>query len=248
MIGMVLLSACSQQERLSGPSANASKNNGFAMVELFTSEGCVSCSYAEGVLPALQQQYGRDVYILSWHVDYWNSEKWKDSFSKKEFSDRQFRYSKVLRSVSIYTPQAVVNGTAERVGSDAAGLKNIINGELNKKRIHDLTINAVHSKQDVTVNYKTSLADGEELSIALVEKTITKKVAGGDNSGKQMVHTNVVLEFRTMKTGEGSVVLPLKRHADLQNLEIIAWKQNSAGMAITDVALADVGGSIAKPQ
>ena len=91
-----------------------------AVVELFTSEGCSSCPPAdenlrriEGVAAMLDQ----NVFPLSFHVDYRNRLGWKDPFSQVAFSDRQREYAELLKS-DTYTPQLIVNGTSEFVGSD----------------------------------------------------------------------------------------------------------------------------------
>src|SRR5882757_10188754 len=95
--------------------------NGFAVVELFTSEGCSSCPSADALVAAVQKENkDQPVYILAFHVDYWDRLGWKDAFSDAAYSDRQRAYASWLRLSSIYTPQVVVNGRKEFVGSDAA--------------------------------------------------------------------------------------------------------------------------------
>nr|MBA2527451.1 DUF1223 domain-containing protein [Pyrinomonadaceae bacterium] len=92
------------------------------IVELFTSEGCSSCPPADEVLARLEQSPpvpGVEVIALSQHVDYWNRLGWADPFSSPQFSDRQKGYAQAFRQPRIYTPQMVVDGRAEFVGSDA---------------------------------------------------------------------------------------------------------------------------------
>src|SRR5438874_6859556 len=86
------------------------------LVELFTSEGCSSCPPADAVLARLHQKQpvpGVQLLVLSEHVDYWNNLGWKDPFSDARFSERQERYG-----VRVYTPQAVVDGRRDLLGSD----------------------------------------------------------------------------------------------------------------------------------
>src|SRR5215831_9324057 len=107
------------------------RSSGFAVVELFTSEGCSSCPSAEALMARTQEE-DRDlpVYCLAFHVDYWDRQGWKDVFSSPAFTDRQRQYSNWLRLNEIYTPQAVVNGRTEFVGSDAASLSRAIQNGL----------------------------------------------------------------------------------------------------------------------
>src|SRR6187402_1594915 len=93
-------------------------NNGFAVVELYTSEGCSSCPPADELVSKIQKESnGQPVYILAFHVDYWNRLGWKDVFGDAAYSKRQNDYAQYLKLPSVYTPQIVVNGKKEFVGS-----------------------------------------------------------------------------------------------------------------------------------
>ena len=96
---------------------NAAKSTakGVAVLELFTSEGCSSCPPADDVLRDLAKD--SNVIALSFHVTYWNRLGWKDSFSQKIFDERQYAYGEKFQANGVYTPQAVINGTTEMVGS-----------------------------------------------------------------------------------------------------------------------------------
>ena len=96
---------------------------GFAVVELFTSEGCSSCPPADALLAEQvrdAREHGRPVYCLAFQVDYWNRLGWADPYSDAGFSRRQNDYAQAFQSDRVYTPQVVVNGTEEFVGSDRA--------------------------------------------------------------------------------------------------------------------------------
>ncbi len=88
---------------------------GVAVLELYTSEGCSSCPSADDVLRGVLGQ--ENVFALAFHVTYWNRLGWKDSFSQKVFDERQYLYSNRFAKEGVYTPQLVVNGTSELVGS-----------------------------------------------------------------------------------------------------------------------------------
>src|SRR5664279_1257987 len=120
----------------------AQSPHGFAILELFTSEGCSSCPAAEDVFAEIARENNKDVYILEFHVDYWDNLGWKDPFSNAVYSDRQRQYARFLALQSIYTPQAIVNGSTELVGSDKARLQKIIEEELNKKGPSNINIKA----------------------------------------------------------------------------------------------------------
>src|SRR5437762_1782492 len=114
------------------------------IVELCTSQGCSSCPPADALIhdiandPTLR---GR-VIPLAFHVDYWDSLGWRDPFSSKEWSDRQVRYARTMHLSSAYTPQAVVNGTREFVGSNRSALSAVLEKASNEKSHADVTLTA----------------------------------------------------------------------------------------------------------
>src|SRR6266851_5059745 len=90
------------------------------VVELFTSEGCSSCPPADALLTRLtEQQLYENAQLITQeeHVDYWDNQGWTDPFSSRDWTSRQYVYSGVLGNRNPYTPQMVVDGTVEFVGS-----------------------------------------------------------------------------------------------------------------------------------
>ena len=115
---------------------------GFAVVELFTSEGCSSCPPADALVARVQKEStNKPVYILAFHVDYWNRLGWKDVYSSAEYSARQNQYANWLNlSSEVYTPQAIVNGHTEFVGSEEGTLRKAIQAGLQKSASTPLTL------------------------------------------------------------------------------------------------------------
>ncbi len=220
---------------LSADAQTANENEGFAVVELFTSEGCGSSPEAEKLLPKLETEYGDRLYTLQYHVDYHDKEGWKDEFSNPEFTARQEKYGALLGVKPIYTPQAVVNGTVNVLGFDKKDLSNLVEKELRKAKNEPITLSAKRDGGDIVVNYETNLESNEVLNIALVQLYAANDVTTGANAGKKLEHSNIVRELRVVNTARGEGRFPLPQDVDLTNYHIVAYKQNKDIMAITGV-------------
>src|SRR5215471_13162766 len=119
---------------------NADK--GFAVVELFTSEGCSSCPPADNAVAKLLKEHSSNVYVLGYHVDYWDNLGWRDIFSNASYTQIQKEYAKAFNLSSVYTPQIVVNGTEQFVGSNEAKLNADINKDLQQPSLIKINIDA----------------------------------------------------------------------------------------------------------
>ena len=177
---------------------NPKLQSGFAVVELFTSEGCSSCPAADRAVEELQKQYPGNVYVIAFHIDYWNRLGWTDEFSKREYTTRQNEYAARFKSESVYTPQVVINGQYEFVGSDKAQLQSVTAAELKKPLSAEIELTAqAKDNKTISVEYKTNAVDGE-LHIALTQNEATTNVKRGENGGRKLHHINIVLDYKTV--------------------------------------------------
>jgi hypothetical protein len=206
---------------------------GFAVVELFTSEGCSSCPPADQLIARIQREdKDQPVYILAFHVDYWDRQGWKDAFSDASYTRRQNQYAAWLDLQSIYTPQVVVNGTKEFVGSQEATLRNTINTDLQEASPATLTLSNIVSdpgKGKVDWQYQAQNAgSNSSLVVAIVQRSATTSVKAGENSGRTLSHVQIVRQLQTTEPhsgGAGSLILPAG--IDTRDEEIIAFLQNN---------------------
>ena len=213
-------------------------DRGFAVVELFTSEGCSSCPPADALIAKVQKESsGKPVYILAYHVDYWNRLGWKDVFSDAAWSQRQRGYSQRLKA-EVYTPQAVVNGRTEFVGSEENSLRNAIKNGLQKDAKTSLVISNVKVAGDKAgLQYR---ADGEtnntSLLVALVEKNATSKVERGENAGRTLSHVQIVRKLQSINLSghtSGIVNIALPSGVNAEGWEVVAFAQNNSNGEIT---------------
>jgi len=214
--------------------ANAD-NKGFAVIELFTSEGCSSCPSADELVARIQKESdGKPVYILAYHVDYWNRLGWKDPFSSADFSRRQHDYANYLHLQSVYTPQIVVNGRIEFVGSQEGTLRNAIRTSLQKPAATRLSLSVVGSgKNEISLKY---IAEGTDknttLFIALLQQHAQTKVLRGENGGHTLSHVQIVTKLQRIALQGAAGVANIKTSAGSDNQEAIGFLQNTVTGAI----------------
>ena len=214
--------------------SNNFENKPFAIVQLFTSQGCSSCPSADELLEKVEKEYeGKNVFVLSYHVDYWNRLGWKDVFSKKEFSDMQYSYSSKFGSSSVYTPQAIVNGDVHFVGSNEAKMDGYLSKFLKLDPENTLVISEIKKNgNQITFNYKVDGDVSEKnLKVALAIERKETNVKRGENSGRKLSSVNIVveqMEITLNKTeGKGSVIIPnLVENGDSLNLVGFVQSQN----------------------
>lgn len=218
----------------------ASKSPSPVVVELFTSQGCSSCPPADRLLVGLDEiakKHRLPVYCLSFHVDYWNSLGWRDPYSSEQFTQRQRRYAAVLKARGIYTPQMIVNGETEFVGSRARDAQQAIESRLAAPTKVALEINAQWSsdKSNVSIDYQLAeLPPKTLLNMALVQGSAKNSIPRGENAGRELAHVQVVREFQTipLKSNSGKTTLKVPAALSSDKLSVVAYVQDARSMAI----------------
>lgn len=213
---------------------------GFAVLELFTSEGCSSCPPADELIARIQKEAGdKPVYILAFHVDYWNRLGWKDAFSQPGFSKRQYQYHRLFTS-QVYTPQLIINGNSEFVGSDEHEISDALKQNLNGRPSTILNIKAQQESGVLKLDYEVKgKTNGDQLVIALVQKNATSKVNAGENQGRVLSHVQIVRDLQTFdlkQNGRQSIQLPSGFNTN--EWEIIGLIQNTETGVISAAAKA----------
>ncbi|MEO6334724.1 MAG: DUF1223 domain-containing protein [Pyrinomonadaceae bacterium] len=169
------------------------------LVELFTSEGCSSCPPADRNLAFLEKQQpvaGAEIITLAFHVDYWDRLGWKDRFSSSLFSQRQGEYSQALKLDSNYTPQLIVDGEAEFVGSDSGkAAKEVLKAAGSAKALVEVAAEQGQLKVKIL-----KAPDHRDATVyaAVAEDGISSRVERGENAGKTLEHISVVRELRAL--------------------------------------------------
>ncbi len=167
------------------------------MIELFTSEGCSSCPPAEAYVGELAQR--PDVLALTFHVDYWDDLGWRDRFALPEAVERQRAYAKALRLSSIYTPQVVIDGHQDCVGSD----RNSIGRSLTQKRGGVAVALSVREGEVlVDLGAQENIAASDVVLLAY-RRTAVSPIGRGENAGRTVKEYNIVRAFHSLGRWDG---------------------------------------------
>ncbi|MBX7245313.1 MAG: DUF1223 domain-containing protein [Candidatus Sumerlaeaceae bacterium] len=170
------------------------------VVELYTSEGCSSCPPADAVLSktgATLPVEGVEVIPLSIHVDYWNRLGWADPWSSKFNSERQSAYARAFRAPSVYTPQMIVDGAQEFVGSHADKVEPAIRNAARESK-WPVRIEVSGSTASVTVLPPKGNHPAVDVMFAVTESGMESNVRAGENSGRKLKHDFVAVELRSV--------------------------------------------------
>jgi hypothetical protein len=159
------------------------------LVELFTSEGCSSCPPADALLAELA---GRpEVLALSFHVDYWDRLGWKDPFSSALSTDRQQRYAALLGLATVYTPQIVVDGKWQAVGSNRASVERALASARDSRTEVPMLLALDHGRARIKLGAGNAELSGAVFLVGFDRRHVTA-VRAGENDGRALAHVDVV--------------------------------------------------------
>jgi hypothetical protein len=171
------------------------------LVELFTSEGCSSCPPADALLERLDRSQpvnGAELIVLSEHVDYWNDIGWKDPFSSHEYSERQSAYAAQFGRGNIYTPQMVVDGHFEFVGSDERRATQAIENATKVRKTRVTISSSLSDEKTITLHIEvgplpsSATAEAASVFLAIADNADESQVSRGENAGRTLKHVAVL--------------------------------------------------------
>jgi hypothetical protein len=240
--GVFALVTCKNNNKSNMEKVSETNKNqkGFAVLELFTSEGCSSCPPADKLMAKIQNEYkNQAVYILAFHVDYWDRLGWKDVFSAPDNTNRQQEYEKWFNTGSIYTPQLVVNGMSEFVGSNEFKTHDAIKKALATEYKTRLSIESHREADKLILKYTVSNSSKDSrILVVIVQKSATTKVERGENKGRLLSHIQIVrgLHSETISSkGNDTTSVQLPKGFNSGDFEVIALVQDSNNGEISAV-------------
>jgi hypothetical protein len=220
------------------------------VVELFTSEGCSSCPPADKLLAKMERDQpfvNAEVIALEEHVDYWNHLGWTDPFSSDSATVRQYAYVGVIGDGNAYTPQMVVDGQEEFVGSRERTARPVIERAGTRKKA-DISVSAEKTGNDREALLRIQVGplpdvragDKAELWLAITETALHSDVKRGENAGEVLYHAAVVRRLRKVGTVTTRVESALNFEQKVtrdggwrpENLRVVAFVQEQKSKRI----------------
>lgn len=259
MVAIVLIKQAHAQD-VAAQEPTARGANAPVVVELFTSEGCSSCPPADQLLTKLEVEQpitNVEVIALEEHVDYWNNGGWIDPFSSSTATMRQYAYAGTLGNGNAYTPQMVVDGQSEFIGSRTGQARNVIQQAGSKKKT-EVTLTAAErgnvdagGKGDkflVSVGTIPNLSNGDtpEIWMAITETGLHSNVMGGENSGEDLHHAAVVRKMWKIGAAKGSGATSFSSEERVkidpgwkrENIRVVAFLQEKKSKKILGARIA----------
>lgn len=177
------------------------------VVELFTSQGCSSCPPADAILSEIAER--EDVIALSMHVDYWDYIGWKDSLGAPEYTKRQKAYAHRAQRSSIYTPQMIIAGQTDVVGSDAMAVMDAMMAQKGVPSPVQLTVTRTGSDLLIDLSADAPLTHPAVVQVVRYLPNARVSIEHGENAGKTIDYTNVVTGWATIATWDGHAPVSL---------------------------------------
>jgi hypothetical protein len=247
---MILLIGCSSEARSASPRASGIRPR-TVVLELFTSQGCSSCPPADKLLSKLRAEKFSGVVIpLAYHVDYWNHLGWSDPFSSPKWSARQREYAASIQGSSVYTPQLVVNGTTQLVGSSERSIRTEIQRQLEGSDRGTVVIDRLtRAGNTLELELRAKLDRGAaagrvDVVVALFENGLSTAVSRGENASRNLTNDAIVrwqsraLELAADgRDATAKVTIPLTNSWRTENLGVAVFLQDTRSRAILGSAV-----------
>lgn len=213
------------------------------VVELFTSEGCSSCPPADALLASLSRQRNStsvELILLGEHVEYWNDLGWRDRFSAPTFTQRQYDYVRQLHLATAYTPQAIIDGHLQIVGSNGVGMQQMIAESARIPKAASASLQLV-SPEQLHVHVTESGDARSLVLLAVTEDNLSTNVQAGENGGRVLKHAAVVRDLHQLGTTanggfEKIVAIPSKSDWKKSDLRVIVLVEDQHTGAIRGAA------------
>jgi hypothetical protein len=219
------------------------------VLELFTSQGCSDCPPADALLSELGSS-DRGVIPLAYHVDYWNHLGWSDPFSSRQFSERQSEYARAMNLAGEYTPQMVIGGAWQFVGSDSRSIARAVSAAHSTStpgRVSLHTSLGAESPRSLEVKVRAQIEPASApgpfvVMVAVYENGLVSKIGAGENGGREIAYDYTVRKLLPAFGLDGAQAVEKEVRIELapswsaSHLGAAAFIQNTSSLKIVGAA------------
>ena len=188
------------------------------VIELFTSQSCSSCPPADENLAALAKN--PNVIALGFHVTYWDHLNWKDTLSRQFATERQRAYAGYKHDNRIYTPQMIINGGDEFVGSHGGNIRRSLS------QVQD--IKPVQVTLEGSSQVKAMLPDlvrsNYTIWLACTKDSLNQTIGSGENRGKTITYKHAVIHYERVRQWDGhpqEIFIDIPKNTDIDNYVVL---------------------------
>jgi hypothetical protein len=224
--------------------AEAQKAAPRAVIEMYTSQGCSDCPAADALLKDYLDK--KNIVGLTLPVDYWDYLGWKDTLAGARNSERQREYAERFGIGTVYTPQAIVNGAAEVIGSSESEIERAISATETALSIARVPVHFWHYGNTVIIEAGAAPNDANPkeatIWLAVVQKSVEVAVKGGENKGKTLTYYNVVRELTPVGVWNGRPTTIRLARADIMRADedlVVLIQESRSGPIIGAARLGD---------
>lgn len=188
------------------PFAAAAQENP-VVLELFTSQGCVTCPPADALLAELAQD--KDVLALALHVTYWDYVGWRDSFGQEAFSQRQRAYARSMRQRALFTPAMIIQGQEMLIGHDQPSIAQLIEAHRSEPPAVDLAASRSDGRLHLKLAPRKGAVGPADIELVQFEPEAEVAIEAGENAGQTITYTNIVTDWQTVGRWDGATGVDL---------------------------------------
>ncbi|WP_322892682.1 MULTISPECIES: DUF1223 domain-containing protein [unclassified Yoonia] len=207
--------------------------NNAVVVELFTSQGCSACPPADEILRELAAR--DDVIALALHVDYWDYIGWVDVFGSAENTARQQAYARAAQATSVYTPQMIVGGIDQLVGSRAMQVMQTLNEHSRVKQAFDLRL--TRSADGLLIRADPGVPGTYDVQMVRYVPSQTVDIRRGENAGRAFDYANVVTSWDVLGQWNGVTPLEMRAAADGPDPVVVIIQKAGQGAIVAAARL-----------
>ncbi len=227
MMAMIVMALPVQAQVQENPAMNP------VVVELFTSQGCPSCPRADAFLQELAAR--DDVLALAMHVDYWDYIGWKDSFGSPQYTARQRAYAKARGQRMVYTPQMIINGVDQVVGTHTLDVVDVI--DRNKSRAPYVSLEVTRDGSQLSIRATAEEPLPDRLTVQLIRYRPQARVdiERGENAGRSINYVNIVTTLEVLQQWDTNQPLELQASV-IGNEPVVILLQHEGNGPVAAVA------------